>query len=123
MRHIIFAVLLFICTGSYAAKAAPPTPSSDCGAGAVVVGSRDAGKVTLGTAPDSNYCTLSFSWPKVPSCATMLESGIDPNGYQVTPRPWAAVTTQSTLLIVFPGGGFAQSPQAGYVISYLCVGQ
>lgn len=121
MRALLYLLLLV----SVAVFAAPPTPSADCGSGATVVGSRDAGKVTIGASPDGNICTLTgFSWPggKVPSCSAMLESGNDAGGFPLVPNPYATVSTGTTLTIVYPPSA-SDDMRPGNVISYLCVGQ
>jgi len=124
MRFTLF-ILLVICSSVFAA---PPIVGNDCGFGgtATIVGTKEAGKVTLGDDPPTGSrtgCTLTFAWPggKVPSCSAMLES-VPPNPYNIT-APWPAgtVTTATTLFI--PDATFPQSMAPGYVVSYLCIGQ
>src|SRR5689334_4728964 len=54
--------------------AASPALGPDCGAGAAIVGSDSAGKVTLGTDPTT--CTLSFSVAPLnpPACTATNET-------------------------------------------------
>ncbi len=105
MRHAITILCLF----ASAANAITPTLGSNCGVGATIVGSKEAGKVTLGTGVDA--CTLTFSWPggKVPSCAANDETAT---------RPVDATTTATTVTF-----GIGIYTPDGNVISYLCVGQ
>ena len=53
---------------------AAPTLGPDCGAGASIVGSDLAGKVTLGT--NVTTCTLTFSstWANAPACTAVSET-------------------------------------------------
>lgn len=122
MKTLLFVVLAFVCSISVA-KAAPPTLGADCGAGATIVGSKEAGKVTLGFDPDDN-CTLTFSWPgnKVPSCAANLEDDLFVSNPNVNaPASLPTVTTATTLKLALHQLNF--SAQQGFVASYLCVGQ
>lgn len=118
----LFLLVLSVMLATVA-QAATPTLGPDCGVGATVVGSRDAGKVTIGTSPDLNVCTLTVnSWPKVPSCAATLESGIDPSGYPIVPVPYSTKSTTTQLILFYPPNA-SDDMRPGYVISYLCVGQ
>ncbi len=96
-------------------SAATPTLGADCGAGASIVGSDSAGKVTLGTgASDTSACTLTFSpaWASAPACTAVNETNA--GGYSM---PVGTRTTTTTLLL---GGA---SPWADRdVVSYLCLG-
>jgi len=66
--------LLLVAAGSLAA---PPTLGSNCGAGATIVGSDAAGKLTLGAgASDTSRCTLTFSvaGANAPACSGVNET-------------------------------------------------
>lgn len=118
MRSILFAVLsLFVA----AAIAQPPVPGPDCGTGATVVGSEKAGKVTLGTDPNPQTCTLTHAAKPVVSCAASLESGIDSGGTIVVPAPFGTITTATTLTIYVGRTFNGYDVQDGFVVSYLCV--
>lgn len=116
----LFVALLFICS---IAKAATPIPGPDCGAGATIVGTENAGKITLGTGGNNEQCTLTgFSWPgnKVPSCAANLEVALfDPT---VRPDGYYTISTATTLIIGV-STHTTGNMEYGYVVSYLCVGQ
>lgn len=121
MNKLAFVLLCLSLTAF--ARAATPTLGPDCGTGATVIGSRDAGKVTIGSSQDQNTCTLTVNaWPKVPSCSAVLESGIDAQGYPIVPQPYATQSTTTRLILVYPPSA-SDDMQPGYVISYLCVGQ
>jgi len=66
------AVLLLSPATSFAA----PSLGADCGAGASVVGSDGAGKVTLGTGVAGNTCTLTFTVTLLnePACTAVNET-------------------------------------------------
>ena len=114
MRVLLLASVLVF--SSAFAKAAPPVLGADCGAGASIVGSKDAGKVTIGVDPDQNTCTLTgFNWPKVPSCSATLEG-------PVTAQPYGTISTTNRLTLVYPPFAY-DDMRPGNVISYLCVGQ
>ena len=120
----MFKALLFIMLMiSSLAFAAPPMLGPDCGVGATVAGSKNAGKVTIGSSQDQNTCTLTgVSWPKPPSCSAVLESGTDMYGFPIVPQPYGTVSTTTSLVLVYPQSA-SDDMQRGYVISYLCVGQ
>ena len=69
------AVLLLSPATSFAA----PSLGADCGAGASVVGSDGAGKVTLGTGVAGNTCTLTFT-------VTLLNDGNGSKAASLTDR-------------------------------------
>ncbi len=95
--------------------AAAPTLGPDCGAGASIVGSDSAGKVTLGTgASNTSTCTLTFAspWANAPACTAVNETN---SGGFTTP-----VGTKSTTTTLMIGGALPWSDRD--VISYLCVG-
>ncbi|MBI4347294.1 MAG: hypothetical protein HY553_10595 [Elusimicrobia bacterium] len=85
-----------------------PGLSAGCGAGATIVGSDIAGKITIGTAP-TTPCTVTFqaAYANDPICVVSDETTA------VALRPVAAV---GTLAI---NGAFAASD----VINYICVGR
>jgi hypothetical protein len=101
-------VVLFWSAISFAGT---PTLGPDCGAGASIMGSDSAGKVTLGT--DSSTCTLTFGVPYTnpPACTAMNET----NGGVNPPRPEGAKTSATALVL---GGMYPRV--AGDVISYVC---
>ncbi len=105
------AALLLWSATSFAAA---PTLGADCGAGASIVGSDSAGKVTLGTgASTTSTCTLTFALPSLnaPACTAVNETN---GGGYTTP-----VGTKSTTTTVLLGG---LNPWADRdVVSYLCV--
>jgi hypothetical protein len=96
------------------AHAAPPTLGPDCGVGAMVSGSKNAGQAVVFGFSDT--CTLTFStpWPKVPSCAATNET----NGGSY-PRPIGTIVTTTTLIISAAPSSFSD----GDTVTYLCVGQ
>ncbi len=98
------AALLFWQSAAFAGT---PTLGADCGAGATMVGSDFAGKVTMGTSLGS--CTLTFSAPyaNAPACAATDESRT---------RPVDATSTTTTLMI-----GQGVNVKSNDVVSYLCV--
>lgn len=110
MRNLI-ALFVFLAAHAHAA---PPTLGLDCGVGATIQGSKNAGHITTGVGVTT--CTLSFagSWPKTPSCSAMNDTT---NGGG--PVPIGARATTTTLFI--QGGDYWIGD--GDVISYLCVGQ
>ena len=87
-----------------------PTLGPDCGAGASIVGSQCAGKVTMGA---GTTCTLTFTSPflNAPACVATNETNGGPIGTQ---------STASTVL-------FAAGPltgailSSGDVVSYICM--
>jgi len=99
-----------------AALAGTPLLGPDCGAGAAIVGSDSAGKVTLGTVDRgstvSGLCTLSFAVPYTnpPACSATNETN-----HGGIPSPMGTRTTNSTLVI-----GSSASAASGDVISYTC---
>lgn len=109
MKTILFLLLLF----SVVANAAPPALGSDCGTGAIIVGSKNAGKIVIGT-DSQGSCTLAFSWPKSPSCSAMNETS-DPG-----PKPLGTTSSATQLAINYP---IVSVVVDGDVVSYLCVGQ
>jgi len=111
MRHILLITALLFSIAF--ANAAPPIASADCGTGALVVGSKNAGKVYMGT-DSAGSCTLTFSWPKVPSCSAVNETS------SPGPKPLGTITTETTLAINSPVVFVIVD---GDVISYLCIGQ
>lgn len=116
LRITLAIVVSLFCS---LANAAPPILGADCGIGATITGSKNAGKVIIGD--NSDGCTLYFSWPKTPSCSATLESTLDPGG-SVYPHALGTITTNTTLFIS-DSAGYVPSLQSGYVIAYLCVGQ
>lgn len=86
--------------------AGTPTLGPDCGAGASIVGSDSAGKVTLGV--NHNTCALSFSvsLPNAPACMATNET----NGH--------AVGVSTTVAGAVLSGPYPFA--AGDVISYIC---
>ena len=111
---IAAALLLWPGTSS----AAPLLLGQDCGAGAQVVGSDVAGKVTIGTGSDANSCTLTFSlpFPNAPACTAMNETSSG-----APPGPVGTVTSRAGLLLD-GGGSKAVTLNPGDVVSYLCIG-
>jgi hypothetical protein len=111
---LIAGLLPLLC--SAAAYAGTPSPGADCGAGATIVGSDSAGKVTLGThergVPVSGLCTLTFAVPYTnpPACSATNET--NRGGF---PAPIGTRTTNTTLVI---GSSAGSAP--GDVISYIC---
>jgi len=101
---------------SAAAFAGTPMLGADCGAGAAIVGSDSAGKVTLGTPEHSatvtGLCTLSFGVPYTnpPACSATNET--NHGGF---PAPMGTRTTNTTLVI-----GSAAGSAPGDIISYNC---
>jgi hypothetical protein len=105
---ITAAAALMLSAASFAG--ATPTLGSDCGAGASIVGSNSAGKVTLGATPAT--CTVTFTTPyaNAPAC-----SGTNETNSGNAPVPVANLTTTSTVVLN------AYIPwSAGDVISYSC---
>jgi hypothetical protein len=88
------------------AFAGTPSLGADCGAGASIVGSDSAGKVTVGAS--QNVCTITFSvpYPNAPACMATNETGGTAVGLTTT-----------------PAGAVLSGPYpfaAGNVISYIC---
>jgi hypothetical protein len=103
---------------SAASFAATPTLGPDCGTGATLVGSDDAGKVTLGTPdptlPVTGTCTLTFGVPysvNAPACSASNET--NGGGF---PAPMGTRTTTTTLVL-----GSSTGSNPGDVISYVCI--
>ena len=89
-----------------------PTLGTDCGAGASIVGSQWAGKVTMG-AGTTTTCMLTFTSPflNAPACVATNET----NG-----RPIGTQSTASTVLFVAdPLTGASLS--SNDVVSYICM--
>ncbi len=116
-RRVITALLLagaVLLLWPGTSFAAAPTLGPDCGAGASIVGSDSAGKVTLGTgASNTSSCTLTFASPSVsaPACTAVNETN---GGGYTTP-----VGTKSTTTTVTIGGALSWADRD--VVSYLCV--
>ena len=115
MRTVVVALLtgsaLLVCA---AAAAAAPVIGSDCGAGASIVGTDSAGKVTLGAgARDTNTCTLTFASPAANAPACVANNETNGGGYSVP------VGTKSTTTTVLIGGARPWSDHD--VIGYVCV--
>jgi hypothetical protein len=106
----------FALLWSARAVAGTPLLGADCGAGAAIVGSDAAGKVTLGNpergGPVTGLCTLSFSVPYTnpPACSATNET--NHGGF---PAPMGTRTTNTTLVI-----GSSAGAAPGDVISYSC---
>ena len=106
---IVGSVVLLWSAVSFAGT---PSLGLDCGTGASLAGSDEAGKVTLGA--DAGTCTLTFSVPPLnpPACTAMNET--NGGGYSV---PVGTRTTTTTVQFN------SVSPwNAGDVISYICIG-
>jgi len=100
------ATVLLWCAPSFAAT---PSPGPDCGAGAAIIGSDSAGKITLGASPALS-CTLTFVVPytNAPACSATNETD--------GPKPLGVATAPSYAVI-----GTIYPWTAGDVISYMCV--
>ena len=112
MRTILILSLFLI---SSAAFAQPPVLDAGCGAGASIVGTSKAGKVTLGDVESlgvDTACVLTFdtAFGKVPSCL----AGVEPVDNHA-PQPIGTVSSKTDLVIE---GKFLAN---GTVIAYLCV--
>jgi len=108
------AVLLLSPATSFAA----PSLGADCGAGASVVGSDGAGKVTLGTGVAGNTCTLTFTVTLLnePACTAVNET--NSGGH---PGP-VGTKSMPTTLVLDGNGSKAASLTDRDVVSYLYVG-
>lgn len=99
---------------SVAAFAITPTLGEDCGTGASIVGSDQAGKVTLGEGPTT--CTLGFFTPFVnpPACIAVNETN---GGGSASAATLGMRSTKTTAVVD------GRTPVTeGDVISYLCLG-
>jgi len=105
---IVGSVVLLWSAVSFAGM---PSLGPDCGAGASLVGSDEAGKVTLGT--DVATCTLTFSVPPLnpPACTATNET--NGGGFSV------AVGTRTTTTTLMIGSRMPWNP--GDVVSYICI--
>ena len=101
------AALVAVSVGS-SVGAATPGLQAECGTGATVVGSDEAGKITMGEGVAS--CTLYFSepWPNEPACVAVNETKSRP------------MDTRSTRTSVTMGIGVALD--ADDVVAYICKG-
>jgi len=111
------ATLLFWSGVSFALA---PTLGADCGAGASILGSDSAGKVTLGTGVTARTCTLTFASPglNAPSCAAMNET--NSGGVNDHPAPLGVKSTTTTLVLDATTAANV-GLQDRDVISYICV--
>ena len=109
MKTLILALLAILLLAASQALA-QPTLDADCGAGATIVGTNTAGKVTIGTDPDWK-CTLIFPTSRNRACSGVVENshvsiGIEPIG----------IATTDTTGVMASSYGFAPAS----VISYQC---
>lgn len=92
---------------------AQPTLGPDCPADATIVGSNNAGKITINADPWGASCTLTFTGAaKNRACSAMNETA----GGGPYARPLGAVTTDTTVTITSVNSVFS-----GDVISYMCL--
>jgi hypothetical protein len=112
---LVVAACCLLSAGS--SSASLQTLGPDCGGGATVVGTDQAGKVTLGSSTEG-VCTVTFSTEleNAPACVAMDETG--GNGH---PGPVGTRTTTTTLTLDGNGPN-ATSLGGGDVVSYICVG-
>lgn len=123
MLNSVLFIALILISAMGQAKAAPPVLGPDCGVGATIAGSKNAGKVNLGDpSPDSEIvsCTLIFSWPKAPACVAQLEAM---TAYMSRGQGPLGAETTATTLTIRPSNGALPFIMQNDVISYLCVGQ
>jgi hypothetical protein len=109
LSALLAGVAVLCCSAT--SFAASPALGPDCGAGAAIVGSDSAGKVTLGT-PTSGTCTLAFSVAPLnpPACTATNETNGGGQAVAVGVRTTATTMEMDEL-----------TPwNAGDVISYMC---
>ena len=103
------AIMLLWSATSFAGT---PRLESDCGAGATIVGSDAAGKITLGVGVKTCTLTFSVTWPNEPACIAVNET--NGGGRASTVGMW---TTKTHGVI----DGTAPLSD-GDVVSYQCIG-
>ena len=103
----VIAVLLW----SLPASASSTAPGADCGAGTILAGNDNAGKLTMGA--EGRSCTITFSapFPNAPACSAANET--NGGGFSM---PLGVRTTSAGLQI---NSNWAWG--VGDVVSYMCI--
>lgn len=102
-------------TGHFEYSGTTPSPAGNCGGSPSVGGNDVVGRITLGTAPGSTFCQLTFAttWVNTPICQVWNETNSLP-ARDVFPQP------STTVLAIVNKSGVNLT--AGDNIAYSCVG-
>jgi hypothetical protein len=123
MRYIVFALCLFC---SIAVAEAAPTLGTDCGTGASIVGSNDAGRVVIGThgPTESPYsCTVFFTGPhpNIIACSAMNQTAFNSTADGSRPSATGAVVaTNGASVVLGTESSYAEPIVDGDTVTYIC---